>query len=137
MIISLDVGDKRIGIAKEIFGMVFPVKTLFRKNLSFDMGALKELFISLNVTEIVCGLPVNFDGTPSVQTQKTLNFIEELKKITSVPIFTIDERCTTMQAKDELIGADYSRQERKKVIDQVAAMYILEDYLRKKNNGGK
>ena len=79
----------------------------------------------------MCGLPVNFDGSESEQTKKTQYFIDKLKEKTTIPIETADERFTTMQARSLLLEADVSRADRKKVIDKIAASYILEDYLRK------
>ena len=79
----------------------------------------------------MCGLPLNFDGSESEQTQKTREFIEGLKRYAKVPVVTADERFSTLQARRLLIEADMRREKRKNVIDSVAASYILEDYLRK------
>ena len=132
VILALDVGDKRIGVAKSmpIGGFVFPVETIHRKNIKADLDRVCYLVKSIGAELIVCGMPVNFDGTNSVQTEKTEYFVERLKEVVSVPIELVDERCTTMQARDILIEAGYSRKERKNYIDQESATFILEDYLR-------
>lgn len=82
---------------------------------------------------IVCGLPVNFDGTDSVQTEKTRRFVELLKQKTDVPVVFEDERFTTMEAERVLIAGGVRRENRKQSIDSIAASYILEGYLNKIN----
>ncbi len=133
IIVALDIGDKRIGIAKSspIGDMALPLETLHRKSLAYDLDYLVSLFKKVGAELIVCGLPVNFDGSESEQTVKTRYFIEKLKEKTTIPIDTADERFTTMQARSLLLEADVSRADRKNVIDKIAASYILEDYLRK------
>lgn len=131
IIIALDIGDKRIGIAKNtiIDDMALPLETLHRKSLTYDLDYIKNLVKKYGAERVVCGLPVNFDGSESVQTGKTRFFIDKLRQTLDVPVDTMDERCTTMQAKDVLLEADISRKDRKNYIDKIAASYILEDYL--------
>ncbi|MBQ7407803.1 MAG: Holliday junction resolvase RuvX [Clostridia bacterium] len=132
--IAFDIGDKRIGIAvTDPFGsMVLPVETYYRKNLAEDIKYLVYAAEGRSVTTIVCGLPLNVDGTPSVQTEKTLYFIEQLKSATKIPVETHDERYSTQEAHKVLIGEDMSRGKRKKHVDALAATFILEDYMSKK-----
>ncbi len=131
VIIAFDIGDKRIGVAAtDALGMMaLPVETYFRKNTERDVKYLAELAKKRNAELIVCGMPVNFDGSESVQTVKTQKFIELLKEQTDIPIELEDERFTTMEARRVLIEADVSREKRKQVIDKLAATYILEGYL--------
>ena len=110
--------------------MVLPVETYHRKNLKDDLKYLVNQATGRSVNGIVCGLPLNVDGTPSIQTEKTLFFIEELKKLTTIPIYTQDERFSTMEAHRVLISEDMSREKRKKFVDAIAATFILEDFLR-------
>ena len=84
---------------------------------------------------IVCGLPLNFDGTESVQTEKTRRFVEKLREKTDIEIVFEDERFTTMEAERVLISGGVRRENRKKTIDSIAASYILEGYLNKINKG--
>ncbi len=134
-IIAFDIGDKRIGIAVSdpFNSMALPLETLHRSNFQKDIKYLCDIAKQKCADKIVCGLPVNFDGSPSIQTEKTLLFIEELKKATDIEIVTEDERFTTMEARRVLLEADMSRSNRKNVIDKVAASYILEAYLQKMN----
>lgn len=131
--IAFDVGDKRIGIAvSDPFGsMVLPVETYHRKNFSEDLKYLVNAAKGRSVDGIVVGLPLNVDGTPSIQTEKTLSFVEELKKLTDIPIEFQDERYSTMEAHKVLISEDMSRQKRKKFVDAIAATFILEDFMHK------
>lgn len=132
-IIAFDIGDKRVGVAcSDPLGiMALPSKTYWRKGFEVDLKRLAEIAVEHGATKIVCGLPLNFDGSESQQTVKTREFIEGLKKYTDLPIETADERFSTLQARRLLIEADMRREKRKDVIDSVAASYILEDYLRK------
>ncbi len=139
IILALDIGDKRIGIAKNtiIDDLALPLETLNRKNLTYDLNYIKDLVEKYGAERLVCGLPVNFDGSESVQTTKTQFFIDKLKEVLTIPIDTMDERCTTMQAKDVLLEADVSRKDRKLYIDKISALYILNDYMTKLKNGDK
>ncbi|MBR2376856.1 MAG: Holliday junction resolvase RuvX [Clostridia bacterium] len=134
--IAFDIGDKRIGIAvSDPFGeMALPLETYYRKNFKKDIEYLVKIAKDRYADVIVCGLPLNFDGSKSEQTLKTESFIEELRKNTDITIVTEDERFTTLEAKRLLLEADMRRQDRKAVIDKVAASYILETYMLKQKN---
>ncbi len=131
----LDIGDKRIGVAvSDPFNSYsLPVTTYNRKNLRTDLDGIEKIIKEKGATALVCGLPVNFDGTPSVQTNKALFFIEKLKERVSVEVFTVDERCTTCEAEETLIEQGKSREERKKFVDSLAAASILQGFLNDKN----
>ncbi|MBE7086743.1 MAG: Holliday junction resolvase RuvX [Clostridiales bacterium] len=133
--LCLDIGDKRIGIAvSDPFNTyALPVETYTRKNLKTDLQKIATLVKDKSITALVCGLPVNFDGTPSIQTQKANYFIERLKESLGVQVFTVDERCTTCEAEEVLISQGKTRQERKLYVDSLAATSILEGFLNDKN----
>ena len=78
--LCLDIGDRRIGVAvSDPFNTyALPVTTIHRQNLKKDLEAVALLAKDKCVTGIVCGLPVNFDGTPSIQTKKAEYFIQKL-----------------------------------------------------------
>ncbi len=134
MIVAFDVGDKRIGVAATdaLEMMALPLETYFRKNTEEDVKYLASLAELKGADVIVCGLPVNFDGSESIQTVKTRKFITLLQQATKIPVVTEDERFTTMEARRILLEADMRRDKRKKVIDKIAASYILEGYLQKR-----
>lgn len=131
----LDIGDKRIGVAvSDPFNSYsLPVETYSRKNLKTDLQKIASYVKEKSATALVCGLPVNFDGTDSIQTQKARFFIEKLKELLNVQIYTVDERCTTREAEDTLIEQGKSREERKKFVDSLAAASILQGFLNEKN----
>ena len=136
-IIAFDIGDKRVGVAvSDPFGnMALPLETYWRKGFKTDAQYLVDLAKKQGAETIVCGLPVNFDGSESEQTVKTREFIAELQSLTELPVVTQDERFSTMQSRRLLIEADVRRETRKDVIDKIAASYILEDYLTKLKRG--
>ncbi len=127
----LDIGDKRIGIAVSdpFNSYALPVETYHRKNLKTDLAKILSYIKDKGATALVCGLPVNFDGTPSIQTQKAQFFIEKLKEQANVEIFTVDERCSTCEAEETLIEQGKSRQERKQFVDSLASATILQGFL--------
>ncbi len=133
--IAFDIGDKRVGIAvSDPFGnMAMPLETYNRKNFAEDIKYLVKKAEERGADVIVCGVPLNFDGTKSEQTEKTLSFIEEIKKNTAIKTDVQDERFSTMEAHRVLISEDMRRDKRKKVVDAVAASFILEDYMRRQN----
>ncbi len=133
--LCLDIGDKRIGIAvSDPFNTyALPVETYHRKNLKTDLEQISRYAKEKCATAIVCGLPVNFDGTESIQTKKAQYFIDRLKEVLGLEIYTIDERCTTCEAEQTLISQGKSRSERKAVVDSLAATSILESFLNEKN----
>lgn len=129
----MDVGDKRIGIAFSEPGLniALPFETYHRKVKAADVKYIAELAKKRQADLIVCGLPLNADGTDSIQTIKTRSFVLELQKLTDIKIEFEDERYTSIMAEDILIESGMRREKRKEVIDKVAASYILESYLNK------
>ncbi len=133
-IVAFDIGDKRIGVAfSDPFNdYAMPSETYFRTGRFLDdVKAIARIAEERGVGTIVCGLPLNFDGTESIQTGKTARFIEALKEQTSLPVLTEDERFTTMEATRVLIEGGVRREKRKKSVDSIAAAYILDGYLAK------
>ncbi len=131
-IIAFDIGDRRIGVAiSDPFNeYAMPCETYFRtRSFTADVEAIAKIATERGVGTIVCGMPVNFDGSESVQTVKTRDFIEALKAKTNLPIELEDERFTTMQAREVQIQGGVKRGDRKKSIDSIAASYILDGYL--------
>ncbi len=137
--LCLDIGDKRIGIAVSdpFNAYALPIETYHRKNLKTDLACIQKYFKDKCATALVCGLPVNFDGTPSMQTQKANYFIERLKELLNAPVYTVDERCTTCEATETLIAQGKSREERKGLVDSLAAASILDGFLNEYNKNKK
>ncbi len=138
--IAFDIGNKRIGIAiSDPFNeYAMPCETYNRVGrFHEDVRAIAKIAEERGVGVIVCGIPYNFDGTESIQTEKTRAFISALEKETSLPIVLEDERFTTMQARETQIMGGVKLGDRKKTIDSIAASYILESYLLKEKTKNK
>lgn len=133
-ILALDIGDRRIGyaVSDPFNSYALPLKTYTRVNIKTDLQYAVDLAKEKCADLIVCGLPVNADGTPSIQTDRTGHFIERLRGVTDIKIITIDERYTTVEAENELTQMDVSRREKKQYVDSLAAAFILEGYLNSK-----
>ena len=131
--VAFDIGDKRIGVAisDPFNSYALPSETYFRKGFKEDVGALAKIAREKCATVIVCGLPVNFDGTEALQTEKTRRFIEALKAETDIPVECEDERFTTKMAHETLISEGMRREKRKNYVDALAAANILDGYLAK------
>jgi len=131
LIVGLDVGDRRIGVAisDEHGWTAQGVGVVQRTRLADDLAALRAIFAPFAPTTIVIGLPKNMNGTIGPQAQKVLAFAREVEEALAVPIVMWDERLSTVGAERVLLEADLSRAKRRKVIDKVAAMFILQGYL--------
>lgn len=134
-ILGLDYGSKTVGVAMtDALGMtVQPYKTIQREQeskLRQTLSEIAEIVEQYQIEKIVMGLPLNMDDTEGDRAAKTRNFAEKLKLRVAVPIEFTDERLTTMEAEEILDQSGIPRSEQKKVIDQVAAQLILEQYLR-------
>ena len=133
--VAFDIGDKRIGIAvSDPFNTyALPSGTYFRKNLQADLTALVNIVKEKGATQVICGLPVNFDGSEALQTRKTERFLTELKAVCPVPVVCEDERFTTAMAHEVLISEGMRREKRKNYVDALAAANILDNYLSRIN----
>lgn len=133
--LCLDIGDKRIGVAVSdpFNSYALPVETYHRQNLEKDLIAMERYVKEKRITAIVCGLPVNFDGTSSVQTERAGFFITKLKERFDLPVYSVDERCTSIEARQVLKEQGKTVKESKGIVDAVAAANILDGFLRDKN----
>ena len=130
-IMGLDVGDRRIGVAvSDPLGLTAqPVMTLVRTNRKQDLKSLHRLVRKYNCAAIVVGNPLYMSGDQSPQAAKAQAFAEVLREETGLPVHLWDERLTTTEAHRHLHAAGRPGSEHKKVVDQVAAVLILESYL--------
>ncbi len=130
-ILGLDYGEKRIGLAiSDEMGITAQgLPTLTRKDLEKDLAALEKVTRQFAVEKIVIGYPLRLNGTEGIQCEKVNRFAGILEKRFSIPIFKWDETLTTSQAEAILTDAKVSRKKRKAVVDKLAAMIILQDYL--------
>ena len=131
-LIGLDVGDKRIGIS-----LSDPLRITAQGIESYtrqdteekDIAHIAEIIKKNDVEFIVCGLPKNMNGSIGPQAEKVMAFAEKLSEATGLRIEYSDERLTTVLVERTLIEADMSRNKRRKVVDKLAAVTILQGYL--------
>lgn len=131
-IIGLDVGDKTIGIAVSdaLMFTAQGIETIRRESWENDLRRLQELIAEYEIERIVVGLPRNMNGTEGERCDIVREFAKHLKEsVTNKEIVFWDERLSTVAAERYLIAADVSRAKRRKVIDKMAAVFILQGYL--------
>ena len=136
-IMGLDVGEKTIGVAvSDPLGCIAQgIKTVIRVGSELeDIKNIKELTRQYDIELIVVGLPRNMNGTLGEQGNKIIEFVEKLRNSLNIHIETWDERLTTVAAEKMLLSANVSRAKRKKVIDKLAAVIILQNYLDSRYN---
>jgi putative Holliday junction resolvase len=135
-VLGLDIGSKRIGVAlSDTMGVIAQgLETIQSKGAAQDLDQIVKLVEKNDVSKIVVGAPLNMDGSHSDQTLKVKRFVEQLEQRVSTPVVQWDERLTTMAAERTLLEADMSRGKRRKVVDKVAAVLILQGYLDYQSN---
>ena len=129
---SLDIGDRTIGIAvSDLLGLTAQgVETIRRRKEEDDLKRLGELMEQYETRSLVSGLPKNMDGTEGDRCSIVKEFMAKVKETyPDVEVVFWDERLSTVAAARSLIEADVSRKKRKKVIDKMAAVFILQGYL--------
>ena len=133
-ILGLDFGSKTVGVAVSD-GLLLTaqgVETIERKDenkLRKTCARIEELIAEYEITEIVLGLPKNRNNTEGERVEKTKAFGEMLERRTGLPVHYWDERLTTVAAEQILMESGVRRENRKAVIDKVAAGLILQGYL--------
>ena len=127
---ALDIGDRRIGVAfsDETRLIATPHSVYNRVGWGPDVKHLARLYQDQHAVLIVSGLPLNMDGSEGFQAQKVRAFVQKLTEA-GLPVVFMDERLSTVTAHDALIAGGMRREERKGVVDKVAAAVILQEYL--------
>ncbi|WP_026906292.1 Holliday junction resolvase RuvX [Paucisalibacillus globulus] len=135
-ILGLDVGSKTIGVAvsDELGWTAQGLTTIKWDELEIESAdnQLKEIINEHHVEKVVIGLPKNMNGTIGERGEASINYAKHIEKVHGLPTVLWDERLTTMAAERVLLEADVSRKKRKKVIDKMAAMMILQGFLDQK-----
>lgn len=135
---GLDLGSKTLGVAvSDAMGWTAQgLETIKINEATKDFGIkrLGEIIQEYEVTKIVLGYPKNMNGTIGPRGEASQDFATYLEKKFKLPVFLWDERLTTMAAERVLIEADVSRSKRKKVIDKMAAVMILQGFLDRQTN---
>lgn len=133
-IMGLDYGSKTVGVAisDELLFMAHPVETISRdseKKLRRTLARIETLVSEFHVEKIVLGLPLLPEGEEGERAEKTREFKTMLEKRTGLDVILVDERFTTDASEEELREMGVKPQDRKAVIDQLAAVHILDQYL--------
>lgn len=130
-LLGLDVGSKTIGVAisDATRTVASPLETINRKKFSIDIKLLEEVIKQNSIAGLVVGLPINMQGEDTPQTQSVRQFARNILKEFDIPILFWDERFSSSAVEKTLIEADMSRAKRAKVIDKMAASYILQGFL--------
>ena len=136
IIMSVDLGKARTGIAISDKGesFAFPKTVINEYNTEKLIVKICELAKEYEAEEIVVGLPKNMDGSLGWRAEECNEIGEKIKETSSLTVIMWDERCTTVSAHTALNFTDTRGKKRKNVVDAVAAVIILEDYLRYKKN---
>ncbi len=129
-IMGLDVGEKRMGVAiSDPMGWTAQGVDMVRCDQPDWLKRLQELIEQYEVDKLVVGLPRNMDGSIGEKGQICQELSRQLEERFSIPVELWDERLSTIAVERTLIDADMSRRKRRKVIDQMAASWILQGYL--------
>ncbi len=136
-ILGLDVGAKTVGVAisDELGWTAQGITTIAidEETGDFGMDELEKIIKQYEVEKIVVGLPKNMNGTIGPRGEASLRFADMLRERFLLPVVMWDERLSTMAAERILLEADLSRRKRKKVVDKIAAVMILQGYLDSQN----
>ena len=136
-VIGLDYGSVTCGVAisDETLLIASPVETIRYKTMEELLTKLDIYFNEYKIDKIVLGNPINLDGSISTRSELTLLFKDELIKRYNKEVIMMDERLTSVIVNNMLIMGNTSRENRKKVVDKLAASVILQSYLDRRNNG--
>ena len=138
-IMGLDFGSKTVGVAVSdaLLLTAQGVEIIRRKEenkLRQTLARIEELILEYEVEELVLGLPKHMNGTEGVRVELTQEFKEKLERRTGLPVVMWDERLTTVAADRTMIEAGIRREHRKEYVDMLAATFILQGYLDRRNN---
>ena len=135
-LLGLDLGSKRIGVSicDENRKIATPFKTFNFLNLENFIANIKKVITENNIKGLIIGNPLNMDGGINKATQSVRDRAKIISHKTNLPVVLWDERLSTVAAEKILIASDVSRKSRSKVIDKIAACYILQGCLDRLKN---
>lgn len=135
-VLALDLGKKRIGLAvsDEEASIAFPAGALESKGRRKDVLALLELIEEKGISRVVIGLPKHLDGRSGPEAEAALSFAQKLHEASGLPVDTLDERWTTIEAERILRDQGRKGKKRRQLVDSVAASIILRTYLDLRRN---
>ncbi len=133
-IMGLDFGSKTVGVAisDSLLVTAQGIEIIRRKEenkLRRTLARIEELIVEYDVSEIVLGLPKHMNGSEGVRVELTNEFKEKLERRTGLPVTLWDERLTTVAADKSMMETGVRRENRKNYVDMIAAVFILQGYL--------
>jgi len=137
-VIALDLGSKRIGVAvSDRSGTLASPLTVLQRSgrVRTDHEAIRALVEEEEAVRVVVGLPLSMDGSIGKAAQAAIKEAEALASVVGVPVETLDERLTTVTADRMLMESNMRAQDRRKIIDKVAAAVILQTWLDGRDRG--
>ncbi len=136
--LGLDLGSKTLGIAvsDKTRTIASVYETIFFDENNYDSlyDKIKKIVEKEEIKKIILGLPKNMNNTLGERAEITINFKQNLEKYVSIPIIFEDERLTSVISNNILIESDMSRKKRKKKVDGLSAVIILQGYLDRERN---
>ncbi len=135
-LMGLDIGSRTIGVAisDELRIAAQGLKTIKRTSLRSDFEEIGRIIHEFQIEKVVVGLPKNMDGTLGKQAERVLQWVKDFEKQFPLSVEMWDERLSTVEASRVLLEANISRKKRKKKVDQLAAVIILQGYLDRQKN---
>ena len=135
-LLALDLGERRIGLAvgDTATALAFPAGHIVRSGLSRDIERTLEAGRERGIDGFVAGMPYSLDGSAGTQAKRAQGFIDALRKRTTMPVFTVDERFTSVEAEAILRESGREPSRRKGSVDEAAAALILERFLSTKGH---
>ena len=135
--VGIDIGTVRIGVARSDRDgyLATPVETVDRGSEN-PIGQLVSVIAELDAIEVIVGLPLSLNGSHTASTEDALVMARELGQNASVPVRLVDERLTTVSAHSALRAAGKKQKQTRSVIDQVAAVMILQHALDSERSSG-
>ena len=136
-ILALDHGTKRIGVAvsDETKTIALPLEYIPAEPFAGFLARLREILREKEIELIIIGMPRNMDGSYGPAALRVQEFVAVLRDVVTIPIKTLDERLTTVQAQRFLIQGKVRRDKRKEKVDKTAAAILLQSYLDSKGTG--
>ncbi len=133
-LIGLDFGKHTVGVAvsDELGMLAHELETITRERpgmIKPTVARIGEIAKSTGATKLILGYPKNMDGSEGFRCEETLEFKAVLERRLGLPVILWDERLTTVESAELLDEMGVKRSEQKKVIDQIAAAIILQDYM--------
>lgn len=129
--LGFDLGEKSIGLALSDTkrNIATPFQVIQRTQWKKDSEVLLKIIKDYQIVGIIVGFPLNMNGSEGPRCQSTRQFVSNLLSLVNLPVCLWDERLSTMAVTRTLLEADVSRAKRKKVVDKMAAAYILQGFL--------